>query len=354
MLAAGLLELRRLPGVLRPAIVQPLPSWKGPIVVLDIGATPDPRPNQLHQFAHMGTAFSASVLGVHEPRVGLLSNGHEEGKGNRLVLDSYRLLADDARLRFAGNIEGRDSRSARSTSSSPTASPATSCSSCSRAPARGCSTRSARPPRRPGRASSAACCCARSSPAARQDQPRDLRRPYLIGLRAIAVKAHGDSGSVAISNALRHAARGVREGLIEDIARRVHPEPRAADTIAAPRHGYGRDRRTRQDRRRYPPTRRAHATLARPHTALYHGGTLATREEVLDQVKQILVQQLGVDEGQVTPEASFQDDLDADSLDLVELIMELEDQFGVKIPDEEAQGIKTVNQAVDYIMENAS
>ena len=81
---------------------------------------------------------------------------------------------------------------------------------------------------------------------------------------------------------------------------------------------------------------------------------MATREEVLDQVKQILVQQLGVDEGQVTPEASFQDDLDADSLDLVELIMELEDQFGVKIPDEEAQDIKTVNQAVDYIMENAS
>ena len=51
---------------------------------------------------------------------------------------------------------------------------------------------------------------------------------YLIGLRAIAVKAHGNSGPVAISNALRHAARGVREGLIEDIARRVHPEPPAA------------------------------------------------------------------------------------------------------------------------------
>ncbi len=106
VLAAGLLELRRLPGVLRPAIVQPLPSWKGPIVVLDIGATPDPRPNQLHQFAHMGTAFSASVLGVHEPRVGLLSNGHEEGKGNRLVVDSYRLLADDARLRLRRQHRG--------------------------------------------------------------------------------------------------------------------------------------------------------------------------------------------------------------------------------------------------------
>ena len=79
---------------------------------------------------------------------------------------------------------------------------------------------------------------------------------------------------------------------------------------------------------------------------------MATREEVIDQVKQILIQQLGVDEAQVTPEAAFQEDLDADSLDLVELIMELEDQFGVKIPDEEAQKIKTVGQAADYIMEH--
>ena len=80
----------------------------------------------------------------------------------------------------------------------------------------------------------------------------------------------------------------------------------------------------------------------------------ATREEVYERVKEVLSEQLGVEENDINDEASFQEDLDADSLDLVELIMELEDQFGVKIPDEEAQGIKTVNQAVDYIMENAS
>ena len=80
----------------------------------------------------------------------------------------------------------------------------------------------------------------------------------------------------------------------------------------------------------------------------------ASRDEVFERVKEVLTEQLGVEEGDITEEASFQEDLDADSLDLVELIMELEDQFGVKIPDEEAQGIKTVNQAVDYIMENAS
>ena len=80
----------------------------------------------------------------------------------------------------------------------------------------------------------------------------------------------------------------------------------------------------------------------------------ASREEVYERVKEVLTEQLGIEEADITEEASFQEDLDADSLDLVELIMELEDQFGVKIPDEEAQGIKTVNQAVDYIMENAS
>ena len=76
------------------------------------------------------------------------------------------------------------------------------------------------------------------------------------------------------------------------------------------------------------------------------------REEVLGKIQEITADRLGVDEVDVTSDASFREDLEADSLDLVELIMELEEQFGMEIPDEEAEKITTVEEAVDYVMEH--
>lgn len=75
-------------------------------------------------------------------------------------------------------------------------------------------------------------------------------------------------------------------------------------------------------------------------------------EDTYAKVKKIIVEQLGVDEAEVTPAASFVDDLNADSLDLVELIMSLEETFGMEISDEEAEKIVTVQDAVDYITEH--
>jgi acyl carrier protein len=76
------------------------------------------------------------------------------------------------------------------------------------------------------------------------------------------------------------------------------------------------------------------------------------RDELFEKIKGVIVEQLGVDEDDVAEEASFVDDLGADSLDIVELVMALEEEFGVSIPDEQAEKIKTVGDAVDFIVES--
>jgi acyl carrier protein len=78
-----------------------------------------------------------------------------------------------------------------------------------------------------------------------------------------------------------------------------------------------------------------------------------TKDEVFEKVKNIIIEQLGADEDSITLDANFRDDLDADSLDLVELIMAFEEEFGGEILDEESQKITTVRQAVEYLYENS-
>jgi glycerol-3-phosphate acyltransferase PlsX len=107
MLAAGLLEIRRLPDVHRPAIAVPLPSIGGTSVLIDAGANADARPEHLVQFGHMGSVFAEEILGIAEPNVALLSIGEEPEKGNRLVRETHPVL-EASHLDFVGNVESRD------------------------------------------------------------------------------------------------------------------------------------------------------------------------------------------------------------------------------------------------------
>lgn len=109
LLAAGLFGLGRMPGVDRPALGAAFPTRPGrPVLVLDIGANAECRPENLVQFAIMGRIYAEVVLGCPNPRVGLLSNGTEEGKGNELTRATFPLLQQVEGLNFAGNIEARD------------------------------------------------------------------------------------------------------------------------------------------------------------------------------------------------------------------------------------------------------
>lgn len=107
MLAAGLLEIRRLPDVHRPAIAVPLPSIGGTSVLIDAGANADARPEHLVQFGHMGSVFAEEILGIADPNVALLSIGEEPEKGNRLVRETHPVL-EASHLDFVGNVESRE------------------------------------------------------------------------------------------------------------------------------------------------------------------------------------------------------------------------------------------------------
>ena len=106
-LAAALFRLGRIRGIRRPALSTVYPTTTGFCFMLDVGATTDCKPQYLLQFGMMGAVYAERVLGVDNPRVGIVSNGEEEGKGSILVQEAYQLLKASP-LNFVGNLEGKD------------------------------------------------------------------------------------------------------------------------------------------------------------------------------------------------------------------------------------------------------
>jgi glycerol-3-phosphate acyltransferase PlsX len=223
MLAAGQLHLRRLRGVLRPGLAVTIPARRGPSVLLDAGANADARPEHLVQFAHMGSVFSEEVLGVSQPEVRLLSIGEEDEKGNQLTLEALRLLREEGdRLNFAGNAEGRDLlrgaadvvvadgftgnialKLLEGTIREILDSVRTEVTATFRGKLGGLLIR----------------------PATRRLRtrldPETYGGAYLLGLRGLAVIAHGNSSRRAIANAIRLASRGVDHRVVDLLAERL-------------------------------------------------------------------------------------------------------------------------------------
>lgn len=109
MLVGAMFKVGSVPGVIRPCITSILPSIDGSqSIILDVGTNADCKPDVLYQFAVLGALYSKNVYGIENPRIGLLSIGEEETKGNLLTVATHKLLAESDNLNFVGNVEGRD------------------------------------------------------------------------------------------------------------------------------------------------------------------------------------------------------------------------------------------------------
>ena len=233
MLAAGLLHLRRLPGVFRPAIAVPLPSRDGVSVLIDAGANADSRPEHLVQFAWMGSIFAEEILGRPDPTVRLLSIGEEPEKGDLQTIEAHELLRESPGINFQGNAEGRDLlRGAADVVVT------------------GGFTGNLALKLMEGtigelldalRAEISSTATGRLGgllirPAARRLRtrldPDTYGGAYLLGLKGLAVIAHGNSGRRAVANAVRLAARGVEHGVVDRLAERLPVYDRRASEPA--------------------------------------------------------------------------------------------------------------------------
>jgi glycerol-3-phosphate acyltransferase PlsX len=234
MLAASLVELRRLPGVMRPAIAVPIPTERGPSVLLDSGANADARAEHLLQFAYMGAVFAEEILGIEQPEVRLLSIGEEAGKGNQLTLEAHELLAGSD-LNFRGNAESHDLLAG--------AADVVVCDGFTGNVALKLLEGTIRTVLDALRREITATARGRLGgllirPAARRLRtrldPDTYGGAYLLGLRGLVVIAHGSSGRVAVANAIRLAARGVEHDVVTRLGERLPTKVVASARPATP------------------------------------------------------------------------------------------------------------------------
>ncbi|MBU2603465.1 MAG: phosphate acyltransferase PlsX [Actinobacteria bacterium] len=221
MLAAGLLVVKRVRGVKRPAIVTVLPGMSGPVVFLDAGANADCRPEHLLEFGALGSVFARYALDIERPRVGLLNIGEEETKGSELALGAHSLLAASG-LDFVGNVEGRDLLFDAADVVVTDGFTGNVALKLLEGTARALLLRV----RQAGEAdlrSKVGSLLLR--PALREVRaaldPEEYGGTYLLGLRGLVVICHGNSSRVAIANALRFGAGAVRQGIVEAVEREL-------------------------------------------------------------------------------------------------------------------------------------
>ena len=315
VLVGGQVIVGRIRGVERPPLAPLIPTEKGVSLLLDCGANVDARPSMLVQFAKMGSVYMESVMGVKNPRVGIVNIGAEEEKGNALVKETFPLLKNCPEINFIGSVEARDI---------------------------------------PAGAADVIVCEAfvgnvilkmyegvssallhqvkqgmmstlRSKMGALLVKPalKTTLKSFdtsqyggapLLGLNGLVVKTHGSSKAVEVKNSILQCIAFKEEKINEKIKEQISLEDKAAENNYS-REIFGKE------------------------------GTVMEFEKL----KKIIAEVLNVDPDEITMETTFQDDLGADSLDVYQIIMGIEEEFDIEIPAETAEQVTTVEDAVEMI-----
>ncbi len=322
-LAGGQLLVGRIRGIERPPLAPLLPTAKGPVLLVDCGANVDARASQLVQFAQMGSIYMKNMTGIENPRVALVNIGAEEEKGNALVKEVFPLLKACEGINFIGNIEAREIPEG-----------AADVVVCDAFVGNvilklyeGLATMLLK------KIKAALMSTIPSKIGALLIKPalKGLLKEFnitsyggapMLGLRGLVVKTHGNSEAVEIRNAIEQCIQFKKKDINGQFVAQMGLGAQKEKALKDP---------------------------AQESTAQEQHKGRESMDMEFEKLVSIIVDVLGVDAEEITPDTTFVDDLGADSLDVAQIIMGIEEEFDVTVDQDVASNVTTVGQALELI-----
>ena len=320
VLAGGMFRLGRIHGVERPALAPLLPNGKGHFLLIDCGANVDCKPEYLQQFGVMGAAYMKGVMGIEEPRVGLINIGAESEKGNALVKETFPLM-EKAPYNFIGNVEARDITADQAdvlVCDGFTGNVVMKFMEGVAGTLMGIIKKEMMADLRGKIAGLIA------KPAFRRVKKMmdytEVGGAPLLGVQGNVVKAHGSSNAHAFACAIGQVIRMADGHVVEVIEQGVAATQEECISPAKPGISIDSFRNYKEE-----------TTM------------------IFEAVKSMIAKQLKVDEATITADSRLIEDLKADSANVMVMIMDLEDKYGIMVEDDQIMKLKTVGDVVSYI-----
>ena len=314
VLVGGQVLVGRSKGVERPPLAPLIPTTKGVSLLIDCGANVDARPSHLVQFAKMGSIYMENVVGIKNPRVAIVNNGAEEEKGNALVKETFPLLKECKSINFIGSIEARDIPAGYADVVVCEAFVGNVILKLYEGVGSALVQKIKEGMMTSTRSKIGALLV---KPALKETLKSFDATEYggapLLGLKGLVVKTHGSAKAIEIKHGIFQCVQFKQEKINEKIAERILEDQELLN-------------RAGQEQKQ-------------------EGGL----KMELEKIKAIIAEVLNIDADSITEDTTFVDDLGADSLDIFQIIMGIEEEYDIELDNESVEQIQTVGDAVEAI-----